>query len=287
MRRVLTLAVSLALALALRLPADPWSLVACKPEDQPAYDRFEQAVRTASPGSTVYVPKPFPSTDPQVIQDFLYQYQSFHLERADPAKLLPGELSLLNGILNSTVTFTVLKIANWTDLNCGREQRRDFFYLIRVFDAASGTELSRATLNPSGLLSARRNGTGSFPFPPLPDPETAMQGIAAYGMAGHSPQYVASLGAIHCDFTAPCLAFRQGSDAYIFFNRPRAASMLFRIANDEPRLVLQLGEQLESGLARGNIPALPADGTAHLIPLGARTWTIAREVKGPSLAPRN
>ncbi|HVR08377.1 MAG TPA: hypothetical protein VMW75_10035, partial [Thermoanaerobaculia bacterium] len=112
-------------------PRTVLALVACRPEDQPAYDRFAQTVRTASPGSTVYVPKPYPATDPQVIQDFLYQYQSFHLERADPGKLLPGELPLLNGTLNGTVSFSVQKVANWTDLNCGREQRRDFFYLVR------------------------------------------------------------------------------------------------------------------------------------------------------------
>ena len=244
-------------------------------------------MRTAAPGSTVYVPKPFPTTIPQVVQDFLYQYRSFHYERADPNKLLAGELPLLNGILSSTVTFSVQKVANWTDLHCGREQRRDFFYLIRAFDAASGVELARATLNVSGLSSMRRNATSAFPFPPLPDPAVAMQEVAAaYGITGDSPQYVTTLGTIFCDFTAPCLAFRKGADAYIFFKHPRFPSALFKIAGNEPRLVLQPGEQLEAGLARGPLPPLRTDGTERLFPLGARTWTVAREVKVPAGAPR-
>jgi hypothetical protein len=286
MRPVLTLALSLSLAAALRLPADPWSLADCRPEDQPAHDAFAQSVRTASPGSTVYVPKPYPTTDPQVIQDFLYQYKSFHFEQADPAKLLPGELPLLNGVLNSTVTFTVQKVANWTGARCGREQRRDFFHLIRVFDAASGAELSRATLSPSGLLSARANALSGFPFPPLPEPDVAMQEVvASYGMKGDSFQYVTTIGPIYCGFTEPCLAFRQGNDAYIFFKHPRFKSALFKIAGAEPRLVLAPGEHLESGLARGVIAPRRTDGTERLIHLGANTWTVAREVKALSGAP--
>jgi len=153
MRRILGLALTLLFAVAVRSMADPWTPAGgeCMPEDQPKYDQFEQAVRTASPGSTVYVPKPYPTTDPQVIQDFLYQYKSLHREAADPGKLPKGELPLLNGILNGTVTFAVQKAADWTPGRCGKEQRSDFLYLIEIFDAASGAELSRVTLHASGL----------------------------------------------------------------------------------------------------------------------------------------
>ncbi|HVR08378.1 MAG TPA: hypothetical protein VMW75_10040 [Thermoanaerobaculia bacterium] len=113
-----------------------------------------------------------------------------------------------------------------------------------------------------------------------------MQEIAAYAIGGNSPQYVATLGALYCDFTAPCLAFRQGNDAYVFFKPGQSGNTLFKIASEEPRLVLQPGERLDSGLARGVLPTLPTDGTARLIPLGARTWTIAREVTGPSVLAR-
>lgn len=283
MRRILALALMLLVVLAARSIADPWSLTGgeCRPEDQPKYDQFERAVRTASPGSTVYVPKPYPTTDPQVIQDFLYQYKSLHREGVDPSKLPKGELPLLNGILDSTVTFTVQKVADWTPGRCGKEQRSDFLYLIQVFDAVSGAEISRVTLRASGLWSSKSNYSAGAPFIPLPDPGVAMQQIAAaYAIQGDSPQYVVSTGSIYCPWSAPCLAFRQGGDAYIFHHHPlsETAIGLFKIAGTEPRFVLKPGEHIESA---AGVPALPMDGTQRLLYLGGTTWTIAREVMSP------
>lgn len=290
MRRVLFLALSLLIALALRSMAEPWGLgVDCAPEDQPKYDHFEQAVRQASPGSTVYVPKPYPATDPQVIEDFLYQYKSLHREGADPQSLPKGELPLLDGIMNGTVTFAVQRAANWTPGRCGREERSDFFYLVRVIDAASGAEISRVTLRASGLWSSKSNSTSGAPLLPLQDPAVAMQGVAAaYGIQGESPQYVISLGSIYCPWSAPCLAFRQGTDAYIFHSRQLAetASGLFKIAGAAPRFVLEPGERIESAHQAGRLPALRADGTERLFYLGGTTWTIARQVVSSPLAVR-
>jgi hypothetical protein len=283
MRRILGLTLTLLVAVAVRTMADPWNPAGgeCRPEDQPKYDQFEQAVRTASPGSTVYVPKPYPTTDSQVIQDFLYQYKSLHREAADPGKLPKGELALLNGILDSTVTFTVRKAANWTPGRCGKEQRSDFLYLIQIFDAASGAEISRVTLRASGLWSAKSNSSSGAPLVPLPDLAVAMQQVAAtYGIQGDSPQYVVSLGSIYCPWSAPCLAFRQGSDAYVFHDHPLSESVsgLFKIAGTEPRYVLKPGEHVESA---AGVPALPADGTQRLFYLGGTTWTFARKLASP------
>jgi hypothetical protein len=282
--RSIVILLSLLVATALRLAADPWSLAECQPEDQAKYDRFAAAVRSAAPGSTLYVPKPYPTTPPQVIADFLYQYESFHFERADAKKLLPGEAALLQAVLQSTVTFKVVRVENWTGSRCGREQRSDFFYLVRVFDAASGVELSRATLNASGLLSVRTNATSQYPFRPLPDPAATMQQVgAAYGIKGDSPQYIVSLGTLFCEFTEPCVAFRQGDDAFIFHEHPRLATALFNIAGTTPRLKLKPGERLDSPVRQAVLP-MRTDGTEHLMPLGANTWTIAREVKLPAAA---
>jgi hypothetical protein len=286
MRRVLSLAISLFAAMALRSMADPWVIVGgeCRPEDQPKYDHFEQAVRTAAPGSTVYVPKPYPTTDRQVIQDFLYQYKSLHRERADPKRLPKGELPLLNGILNSTITFTVQRAADWTSGRCGREERSDFFYLLRIFDAASGAEISRVTLRASGLWSSKSNYFSGAPFLPLADAELEMREVAAaYNIQGDAPQYIVSLGSIYCPWSAPCLAFRHGSDAYIFRDDPVFGNALFKIVGDEPRFVLRPGEDLQSARQRV-IPPLRTDGTERLFYLGGTTWTIARKVISPPVA---
>jgi hypothetical protein len=286
MRRVPFLALSLLVAGAVRCLADPWSPGGeCRPEDQPKYDQFERAVRTASPGSTVYVPKPYPTTDRQVIQDFVYQYKSLHRERADPKKLPKGELPLLQGILDSTVTFTVQRVEDWTLGRCGKEERSYFSHLIRVFDAASGAEISRVTLRESGLWSSKSNYFSGAPFPPLPDPEAAMRKVAAaYNIQGDSPQYIVSLGGIYCPWSLPCLAFRQGDDAYIYLDSPFTKSWngLFKIAGAEPRFVLKPGQRIES-VHQARASALRTDGTGQgqLFYLGGTTWTIARKVASP------
>lgn len=284
MARALFMALSFLAAMPLRSMVDPWTLGGdCRPEDQAKYAEFEQAVRTASPGSTVYVPKPYPTTDPQVIQDFLYQYKSLHREAADPKKLPQGELPLLHGILDGTVTFTVQQAADWTAGRCGREERSYYFYLIRIFDAASGTEISRVTLRQSGLWSSKSNFFSRAPFAPLPGPGAAMRQVAAaYSIEGDSPQYIVSLGSIYCPWSAPCLAFRQGNDAYIFRNSPLAKSTngLFKIAGAEPRFVLGPGEHIDSTHQVG-ISGQHTIGTEHLFYLGGTTWAIARQVASP------
>ena len=280
MKRVLSLAFSLLVAVATRSMADPWipSGGQCRPEDQPKYEQFEKAVRAASPGSTVYVPKPFPTTDRQVVEDFIYQYKNLHRERADPKKLPTGELPLLNGILESTVRFTVQKAADWTGGHCGKEQRNAFLYLIQIFDASSGAEISRVTLRANGLWSSKSNYFSGAPFIPLPEPAVAMQEVAStYNIQGDSPQYIVTLGSIYCPWSAPCLAFRQGNDTYIFYAHPFSENTsLFKIAGAEPRSVLKPGERIASA---AGLPALRTDGTERLFYLGGTTWTIARKVK--------
>jgi hypothetical protein len=276
MRRILCLALSLLAAGAVRSMAAPWTLSEdCSPEDQSKYAQFERAVRMALPGSTVYVPKPYPTTDAQVIQDFLYQYKSLGREKADPKKLPEGELPLLNGILESTVTFNVQKVADWTAGRCGKEQRNYFLYLIRIFDAASRTEISRVTLRASGLWSSKNNSSSKAPFVPLSPPEEATRQVAAvYDIQAEAPQYIVSLGAIYCPWSAPCLAFRKGKDAYVFHR----ADGLFKIAGAEPRFVLKPGEHIESAHLKEVLPTLRTDGTERLFHLGGTSWTIARQV---------
>jgi hypothetical protein len=286
MRRVVIWSVLLFVAMALHSRAEPWKVgVDCSVEDQSKYDRFEQSVRTAAPGSTVYVPKPYPTTDRQVIADFLYQYKNLHWEKADPRKLPQGEVRVLDGILESTVTFDVQRVENWNSTRCGREQRSDFFHLLRIFDAASGAEISRVAIHPSGLWAAKQNFYSGLPFLQLPNPNEVLRDEVAisYDVSADrgSAQYVVYIGGIVCGFTEPCIAFRHGSDAYLFLRSKRLPSALFKIAGDEPRYVLRPGDVLH-----GRLEAIPAwRRTGPLFQLGGNTWTIAREVAKSSGAP--
>jgi hypothetical protein len=280
MARILVVALSLSATFALPAMADPWFLGDCKPEDQPKYDHFAETVRTATPGSMVYVPKPYPTTVPRVIEDFLYQYRSLHRERIDPDKLPKGEPLLVKGITESTVRYTVRRVENWGADRCGREERRDFLYLMTIVDAASGVEIARVTLSPSGLWHAKSISIGAPVAPvPLSDPESELRDVtSAYQVQGESPEYVVTVGSIYCGFTTPCLAFRHGSDAYLF-TRDGPERALFKIAAEEPRMALAPGD-VQSGRP-GAVPILRVDGSERLLHLGGATWTIARRVDRP------
>ena len=69
--------------------AQPWSLVDCGPEGGRGWSQFEKAVRTATPGSTVYTPKPYPQSDRDVVEDFLYHYRDVYGQGASRSARLP------------------------------------------------------------------------------------------------------------------------------------------------------------------------------------------------------
>ncbi|MDP9122741.1 MAG: hypothetical protein M3O15_15455 [Acidobacteriota bacterium] len=241
------------------------------------------------PDQQIYVPKPYPKTDREVILDYLFQYKSLHRERADPKTLPDNELPLLYGILRSTVTFTVQRVENWLPMRCTKDQRRDFFYLIRVLDAGSGSELARVALNPTGLWSVQTNaasaavktgGQAAALLDRLPDPEAAFREVvASYKIQGGSPQYVTTTGTIYCFRTNPCLAFRQGSDAFILYK-----GALFQISGSGPRLA----DGKDVGTLETSARVLQSlRNDERLVSLGGSAWTLAQEVKGGASPPQH
>jgi hypothetical protein len=273
--RICLLAFSLSAALSWRAVAAPWKLTLCNPEDQSQKDPVAQSVRKASPSAAVYVPKPFPTAASDVIEDLVYLYQSLHLERIAPEQRPKGEPVLLKGMADGTARYTVQRVENWGVDRCGWE---DYIYLVTVLDGASGSEMARVVITPSGLWAERWITAGALVAPlPLLQAEAALREVAAsYNLEGESPEYVATVGPINCGFTKPCLAFRHDGDAYIFV-RERSQDVLFRIAAGEPRLALS---PVDVQLGRVGVPDLPPD--ARLLYLGGTTWTIARRVPRPS-----
>lgn len=258
--------------------AEPWSLVGCPPEGEARWQAFEHAVRTAKPGSTVYVPKPYPETPRQVIADYLYQYKSLHRERRGASGLPANEAPVVDGIMNQTVTFQVLRVANWTSMRCGTEKRRDFYYLVRVFDVASGVELTRAVIDQSGLFfmfsnlpEDKRAEPAEAQLRRLPEPAEAMaRASARFKIQGRSPQYVTTYGTIDCDFADPCLAFQHGGSSYILSN-----DALFEVSAGGPKLTAgkDVGDpEKNAAILRSLDPA------SRLVSLGGPAWTIARQV---------
>ncbi len=256
--------------------AQPWSLADCGPEGGRGWSQFEKAVRAAAPGSTIYVPKPYPRSDGEVIEDFLYHYKEVYSQGVDD-KLVREE------VFGHRVSFSVLRLENWTTLRCSAKRKQNFYYMVRILETGSGTELARAVLDDSGLMVVMENST-----PPramdkaarrkflLPEASEALQEITArFKVTGDSPEYVMAFGTVACAFTRPCLAFRQGGDTYIY---SRLGDELFRIAPGARRLrqgknvgTLETNDRLQKELPANERP----------VSLGGDSWAIATQVPSP------
>jgi hypothetical protein len=255
------------------LAAEPWSLEYCDPAGEPGWQAFEHAMRVAKPGATVYVPVPFPTTPDQVIKDYLYQYWS--VVKGLPAGN-PYEPRVMSDLSGGKVRYEVLRIENWTVSRCRTDQKRDYYNLLRVFEP-DGTEVTRAVVNDSGLMTTWNNLPASVPGPvasqsrTLPPAAAAMAQLnSELGLNGTDPEYVATGGMIDCHMTHPCLAFRQAGLSYIVYSNDQ----IFEVSASGPRLTFgkEVGSRAEEATRRWLAP------DERLISLGGKRFTTGRRV---------
>ncbi len=255
------------------LAAAPWSLEYCDPAGEPGWQAFELAMRAATPGSTVYVPVPFPRTLDQVVQDYLFQYWS--ILKGLSAKN-PYEPRVMSDLTGGKVRYEILRIENWTVSRCHADQKRDYYNLLRVFEL-DGTEVTRAVINDSGLMTTWNNLPASVPGPvasqsrALPPATAAIAQLnSELGLNGTDPEYVATGGMIDCHLTHPCLAFRQAGLFYIVYNNDQ----IFEVSAAGPRLTLgkEVGSRSEETTRRWLTP------DERLISLGGKRFTVGRQV---------
>ncbi len=262
------------LVAAARAEAQPWSLTQCDSAGAPGWREFESQMHAAKVGSTLYVPIPFPVTPEQVVQDYVYQYRSV-INGINPKARQPSEARVLDDLASGKITYQVLRIENWTVSRCHKQQKRDFYQLVRVFEPG-GTEVTRAVINDSGLLTTWNNLPASAPGPvpalsrTLPPASAAMAELnGQLGIQGENPEYIAAGGSLNCLLTHPCLAFRKAELAYI-----STGGQLYEVSASGPQLTLgkDVGAPAEESLLRGLGP------TERLVSLGGKRFTIARQV---------
>jgi hypothetical protein len=260
----------------------PWVLVTCDPALEGKFAAFEKAVRQAKPGDDLYLPKPFPQTDAEASLDYVYQYRSFHRERMAGSSLPDNEESVLKAVVSGHPRFSVVRVANWTPLHCRGEKRRDFFFLVRIFDGTTGKEVSRAALDASGLISVMVNATDAELAEPasrdalrLPAVEALVGQVSSrYGLTVKTPQYVATFGSVPCPFTQPCLAFRASNAEGTYLFLPQKQE-LFWFDSRAKRLIdgIDLGTD---SLNKSMQESLRPDEA--LLSLGASDWVRARRI---------
>jgi hypothetical protein len=258
--------------------ATPWSLAPCDPAGETRWHAFEMAVREAKLGSTLYTPKPYPVTEAQVVADYLYRFRG--MRQVKSGKLVPlpvpNDERVVEKVTSERVTYHVMRTENWTGMRCGWQHKQEFYFIVQVLDAATGTELARAVIDHSGLFVSSVNMPVSDQVEPsahrfLPAPGVAMEEVDGdFGIQGQDPEYVATYGTIRCDSAFPCLAFHQNGLAYVLYHHE-----LFEIASAGPRYITgkDLGTWAKSHELLSTLR--PDD---RLISLGGPVSTLARKV---------
>jgi hypothetical protein len=205
--------------------AQPWIPVECKARNEGLRSEFARKVREAKRESHLYVPKPFPRSDADVIEDFKYGYGQM-FKGMELSQIPQEDWPLYAAIQKGSLSIRVVRVENWAPDRCSPDQQRDFFYLLHISDSASGQEIARAIVNQSGFLG----GWGAPPDPAAlegapfralaapPLEEALAQVRARFGLKGAQAQYVTTWGTPQCALPVPCVAFQAGGKNYLYLD---------------------------------------------------------------------
>lgn len=200
--------------------AQHWSLEPC-PQTGPAAEgraEYAAAVRSAAPGTPLYIPHPFPKTPAQIFED-LVAFHTMVFEDTPADKLRPEEARLFTALAENRIRYEVVKVENWTPLRCGRRKERRTWSLLRLFDLESNEELARATVDEVGHVGRLAHRLVEHDLPPILDLGTAQMALREVAPDARDAQYVATWGTLECDELNPCVAMRDGSRVYLLDGR--------------------------------------------------------------------
>lgn len=200
--------------------SDRWFLDSCSAANDAKADAVRAEVLSATPGSNVYVPRPYPLTDDQVVEDLVAQISD--LWSQDDSREVPRDIrSVLQALRRQTARFEIREFVDWRASRCGPVYgRTDYRFLVRVFAVSEEKELARFVVNNTGLLATfvtPRQAAGgndeSFGAIESIDDFRSKSAIAANAA---DFQYVALSGyGLSCSDVRPCIAFRAAGRAYI------------------------------------------------------------------------
>jgi hypothetical protein len=256
------------------VPGSAWNLVECSPEVAQTWNLPDQALRAATPGSPLYLPKPFPKSKDEALADYVYEFQ--RLLKDMRAESLPkGAAAVLEGLRQGRLRYDVLRIVNWSPTRCVKARRLDAYHLIRVIDGRSGLEITRSVLDESGHLGVISSTVeDERQAARLRPPDEEMRSAASrFKIRGDSPQYVTTFGSLRCPNVTPCLAFRSAGHVYLV----SYGGELFEVDPQGRRF--EMGKDV--GTPEMNEPLLKSLGSdGRLVSLGGKVFTTARKVKG-------
>lgn len=215
-----------------------WYLENCSTTGDAARSRAEyrSSLQKATPGTALYTPNAFPSSDSQVVENFLY-YHKNAFSATSWAELPAPDRRFFELLEQDQLRFEVLKVVNWNGLRCGPRKERAFFHVIRAFDRASGEELLRASVEDNGHVARVRHKPQEGVLPAISPISGVVSSVAGrFGLRPANPQYVSTWGTLRCDEVQPCVAFQAGGTSYLAINREGAP--VYRIEGASRRLSL-------------------------------------------------
>jgi len=259
--------------------ASAWVPAECPDPSPKQWAVFEEKMRKAIPSSTIYVPRPFPVKEADILEDLKQQYFRVwkNTKRADVPK---EELPLLEGLEKGSLRYQVEKVVNWAPTRCLPDRPMQFYYLVRIYQE-DGKEITRYVLHKSGLWSAIQHAPEEADLrekwkQALPTLQAALAEVKSrYGFQGASVQYVSTVaGTVRCATIQPCIAFQAGGKMYLLDKAPWGG--LYEFTSSSPGLS---AEEIKGRARRG--PGATAEGvdtkTTGLLSVGNR-WVYARKV---------
>jgi hypothetical protein len=233
MTSIVPIAAALALLGSPALP-QPWNLAPCGREHEAEHERFREELLRAQPGSPGYVPHPYPQTSQQVVEDFLHFHRQAWSDTPFTA-LPPAEQRFFTALKEDLTDVQMVKVANWTPTRCGRNEEKDFYFLLRFFDKRSGQEMTRVAVDEAGHVAQLAHRPEARALLNLPALGPSVATVAkAHGWRPSARQYVALWGSLRCDELSPCISFRVGAEAYLL-----QSERLYRIARERPRFSIR------------------------------------------------
>lgn len=243
--------------------SDPdWRLGTCSAEDLAAQEDAAAAIRASQPGDASWVPHPFSEVPDEIVENFLARHRAAFSDLAADG-LPPDDRNLFDLADRQQLRWEVHRVADWTNVACGRGGPQAHFWLVRLFDRKSSREIARVGVAPSGFVTLLRHYPADGPvLPPLlsvSDVPQRTDGIPQK-VDTTSAQLVALSGTPRCSHLDPCVAWRSPEGIVI-----ETREELLFVPNEGESLSFR--DQAASGTLQETIGTLRSAGE-HLVGLG-------------------
>jgi hypothetical protein len=191
-------------------PLFAWSAAPCDGATLAKRAAFAAKVRSAKPGNPVYVRLPFPKTNDDVIADLVEQFVSIYDGH-------PSRFSAISDAMKrGAIRYAVARVEDWTPARCASAGNfGDFYWLLVLHDASTGSVVARARVFESGLLGDLALTESVEAKQELPDAGPALSSLKAHGVNARDAQLVTINGTLNCHELIPCVASRDENGLYL------------------------------------------------------------------------